>query len=876
MPSLPTGTVTFLFTDIEGATTLLQRLGDRRFAEVLAEHQRLLREAFAKGSGQEIDTQGDAFLVAFSRARDAVATAVAAQQSLMKHTWPDNASIRVRMGLHSGEPISNADRYVGVDVHRAARIGAAAHGGQILLSDAVSGLAARDLHPSIRLRDLGLHRLKDLREPEHLLQVVHPDLPADFPPVQSLDAIPNNLPLQLTSFIGREREKAEVNRLLSATRLLTLTGSEGAGKTRLALQAAAEALEQFPGGVWFVELAPLSDSSHVMKAVASSMGVPEQPGRRLTDTLADALRFKSALVILDNCEHLVGACAHLASVLLGACPNLRILTTSREALALLGETTWRVPSLSVPDPRHLPTLDRFMQYDAVRLFVNRAVASEPQFAVTSTNASAVAQICHRLDGIPFAIELAAARIKVLAAEQIATRLDDRFRLLTGGSRTALPRQQTLRGAMDWSYDLLSPKERTALHRMSVFAGRWTIDAAEAVCSGDSIEAADILDLLTQLVNKSLVVVDTQGGEARYRLLETVREYGRARLQEAGEADGVQRRHRDWYLGLAERAEPELHGPNQIAWLERLEENHDNLRAALAWSKADAGADAGGLRLAAALCDFWDIHGHFAEGRAWLDEMLALHKGAAPVLRVKALNRVGHLAHRQGDYAQVPALCGEALTLSQAEGDTTGSAEALHYLAHAAEGADDLPRAADLLERSVTLHRAARNTFELGRALNCLANTARAEANYPNATGLYEEALTLFHNLGDKQGKEMVLHNLGYAVLRQGNRQRSWALFRESLALAEELGDRRVMIKCLVGLAGASADTTRAATLFGAAETLMSTASIRLEPFNRRDCDHYMTVTKSQLAEPAFSKAWAEGRTMTLEQAIEYALAPESN
>ncbi len=440
MPGLPTGTVTFLFTDIEGSTTLLQRLGDRRYAEVLEEHQRLLRDAFAKGNGQEIGTQGDAFLVAFPRARDALATAVAAQHSLMKHTWPDGASLRVRMGLHTGESISNTDRYVGLDVHRASRICSAGHGGQILLSDAVGALAARDLPPGVSLRDLGTHRLKDLREPEHLFQVVVADLPADFPPPKSLNVLPNNLPVQLTSFIGREREKAEVRRLLSTTRCLTLTGSGGAGKTRLALQVAAEALEEFPDGVWFVELAALSDSSLVPKAVASSLGMPEQPGRMLIEALADYLRGESALVILDNCEHLVAACAQLADALMRTCPSLRILATSREALGVTGETTWRVPSLSLPDPQSLPPLNRFTEYEAVRLFIDRAVSSAPQFAVTSRNAPAVAQVCHRLDGIPLAIELAAARVKVLAVEQIAARLDDRFRLLTGGSRTALPRQ----------------------------------------------------------------------------------------------------------------------------------------------------------------------------------------------------------------------------------------------------------------------------------------------------------------------------------------------------------------------------------------------------------------------------------------------------
>jgi len=521
MTALPTGTVTFLFTDIEGSTQLLQRLGDRRYAEVLAEHQRLLRDAIAKGNGQEIDTQGDAFLVAFSRARDAVATAVAAQQALMKHTWPDGASFQVRMGLHTGEPISITDRYVGLDVHRAARIGTAGHGGQILLSDVVSGLAARDLPPGVSLRDLGTHRLKDLREPEHLFQVVHPDLPTDFPPLKALDAWPNNLPIQLTSFIGRERETAEIKRLSATTRLLTLTGAGGSGKTRLALHVATDLLEHYPDGAWLAELAALSDPTLVPNAVASGLNVPEQRGHPFTETLIDFIHSKSLLLVLDNCEHLLPACAALADRLLRSCPTLRMLATSREPLGIPGEVIWRVPSLSFPDPRRLPSLEHLNQYEAVRLFVERARSNAPGFAVTSANAAAVVQICQRLDGIPLAIEMAAARVKVLTVEQIATRLDDRFRLLSSGPRTALPRHQTLRAAMDWSYDLLPERERGVLRRVSVFAGGWTLEAAEAICARDDVEASDVLDLLAHLVDRSLVIAEPHGGAVRYRLLETV-------------------------------------------------------------------------------------------------------------------------------------------------------------------------------------------------------------------------------------------------------------------------------------------------------------------------------------------------------------------
>jgi len=574
MPDLPTGTVTFLFTDIEGSTALLQYLGDRRYADVLGEQRRLLRAAFQAGGGHEVDTQGDAFFVAFRRGQDAVATAAAAQRAITTHPWPDSAPVRVRMGLHTGEPTLVAGGYVGLDVHRAARIGSAGWGGQILLSQATHDAVTDNLPPGVSLRDLGEHRFKDLQRREQIFQLLHPDLPADFPPLRSLDALPNNLPRQLTSFIGREREMAEVKRLLTTTRLLTLTGSGGCGKTRLALQVAADLVEEFANGVWLVELAALTDPALVPQAVASALGVREEPGRPLLATLSDYLKAKRLLLLLDNCEHLVAACAYLAEALLRACPHLRILATSREALNIAGETVWRVPSLSLPDLLHLPSVEHLTQYEAVRLFIERALISRPDFVLTSQGAPSVAQVCHRLDGIPLAIELAAARVKVLSVEQIAARLDNRFRLLTSGSRTALPRQKTLRAAIDWSYDLLSETERMVLRRLSVFAGGWTLEAAEAICVGEGIEWHEVLDPLMQLVDKSLVMMEEQGGTVRYRLLETVRQYGRDKLPASGEADVVRGRHRDWYLALAERAEPELLGSNQAVWLERLETEHD--------------------------------------------------------------------------------------------------------------------------------------------------------------------------------------------------------------------------------------------------------------------------------------------------------------
>ena len=553
MAILPTGTVTFLFTDIEGSTRLLQHLGDK-YAGVLGEHRRILRTAVEENGGREVDTQGDAFFVAFSRAKDALLAAVTAQRAMAAHRWPEDIALRVRMALHTGEPVSAGTGYVGMDVHRGARICAAGHGGQILLSQTTRDLIAGDLSDGVTLRDMGEHRLKDLSEAERVFQVVAPDLPTEFPSLKSLSNLSHNLPVQLTSFIGREYEVAEVGRLLATTRLLTLMGMGGVGKTRLAVQVAAEVVEQYKDGVRLVELAALADPALVPQMLASVLGLPERPGHPPRETLVQYMSGKTLLLVLDNCEHVLSACVDLADALLKRCPALRILATSREGLGIAGELTYPVPPLCVLDTGGPLPPDIVMGCEAVRLFVERAAFSKPGFRVTKDNAAAVAQIVSRLDGIPLAIELAAARVKVLDVEQIVRRLDDRFSLLTGGGRTAVPRQKTLRGAMDWSYDLLGEEERTVLRRLSTFAGGCTLEAAEAVCSGDGVETTEILDLLTQLVDKSLVIVETKNGEARYRLLETVRQYGRDKLREAGEEAGTTTRHREWLLTLASGAE----------------------------------------------------------------------------------------------------------------------------------------------------------------------------------------------------------------------------------------------------------------------------------------------------------------------------------
>ncbi len=786
MPGLPTGTVTFLFTDIEGSTRLLQQLGNL-YEDVLAEYRRLLRSVFQENGGREVDTQGDSFFIAFARARDALVASVTAQRSIVNSQWPRDVSVRVRMGLHTGEPLRMETGYTGMDVHRAARICGAGHGGQILLSETTSALIAEDLPRELTLRDLGKHNLKDLAYPQHLFQVVAPDLPADFPPLKSVDLLPNNLPRYLTSFVGRERELQEIKTSLSAVRLLTLTGTGGAGKTRLAVHVAAEVLEEFPDGAWIIELAALADPELVSQAVAIALHLTEQPKQPWRQTLVEHLRSKTLLLLLDNCEHLLSASAQLADALLRECPGLRILATSREGLGITGELTCTVPSLKLPDIAHLPPVEQLPQYEAVRLFIERALFSRPGFQLTRNNAQAVAQICYRLDGIPLAIELAAARVKTMPVETIAVRLDDRFRLLTGGSRTALPRHQTLRAALDWSYALLTEAERVLFCRVVAFTGGFTLDAAENVCTNDPNDDDNVLELLTRLVDKSLVIFDEHDSQGRYRLLETVRQYGLARLLELGEADLIRKRHRDFFLALAERAEKELTGTDQGVWLDRLEREHDNIRAVFDSSLVDVEL---GMRLASALWRFWMVRGYVGEGRARFATLLGRATGTEPaVVRAKTLTGAGILAWQQGDYAAARALNEEGLTILRELGEKSSIADALNNLGRVATAQGDYTAARGLYEETLAIRRELKDTVGIAPVLNNLGVIALEQGDYVAALGLYEESLAIKRGLGDKLGIAFALNNLGLVATAQSAYTLARSYYEESLAIAREVKDK---------------------------------------------------------------------------------------
>jgi predicted ATPase/DNA-binding SARP family transcriptional activator len=885
-------TLTFLFTDIAGSSRLWEEEPDAmRLA--LERHDRFLRDAIETNRGQVFKTVGDAFCAAFETPADALDAALGAQRLL--RGLPSSAlatvagmALQVRMAVHTGVADQRGGDYFGPALNRVARLLEVCHGGQVLLSGAVRELVQDDLPRGAWLEDLGRHRLRDLQRSERIYQLRHPDLPSEFLPLPSLDTLPNNLPQQVTRFIGRQREIAEVKRLLASTRLLTVTGPGGTGKTRLSLQVAADLLEGENDGIWLVELASLTNPELVPQAVAATLGVREAvavdlrgervpalrvgtrpESRSLTQSLVEHLRSKQLLLVLDNCEHLLTACAALADALLRACPGIQILATSRERLNVAGETTYRLQPLSTPGAGHVPvpaTPESLIQFEAVRLFVDRAVAALPSFAVTDQNAPAVAQVCSRLDGVPLVIELAAARVRALPIETINERLDDRFRLLTDGSRTAPPRQQTLRALIDWSYDLLTEPEQTLLRRLSVFSGGWTLEAAEGICEGD------VLDLLASLVEKSLVQYDDRGGEGRYRLLETVRQYGRERLLAAGEAEIVCGRHCDWYTALAEAAEIEMRGPDLFEWLDRLDAEHDNLRAALEWS-AEHSPEVG-LRLAGALWTFWAVRGHFNEGRERLARALDRAGTAGPTLaRARALAGAGALACFQGDRVRTGVLCEESLAAARGVGSQHYIALSLLFLSiFQMFYRGDPAQATKLAEESVAAAREQGEQWLIAICLDCLGMATVQAGDLDRGEALLEESLSLLRGLENRWLIAFPLIHLGFLATCRGDLERATALGRESLALQDQLADHWGMTLSLEVLAAAAGQgqPERAARLLGAAEALLESLGAIHSDEGRGDLARIVTAARGELGEAAFAEAWAEGRAMKLPQLLAYA------
>ena len=698
--------------------------------------------------------------------------------------------------------------------------------------------------------------------------------PLDSPPARPSDARRHNLSGSLTSFVGREREKEEVKRLLGTARLLTLTGTGGSGKTRLAREVARDLASLYPDGAWFVELAQLSDPRLIPQVIAETLEVRERPEQQLTETLVDTLREKLLLLILDNCEHLVEACAHLVETLLSACAGIKILATSRELLGAAGELTWQVPPLSRPDPSRPPAVEELEGYESVRLFVERARYRNAAFMLTPHNAGAVAEICTRLDGIPLAIELAAARVG-MSAEQISARLDTSLKLLTTGPRTAERRQRTLRGTLDWSYRLLEESERNLFGRLSVFAGGWTLEAAEAACAGDGIEEEDVLDLLGRLVDKSLVAVEATGkGGVRYRMLETVRQYAGEKLEESGEVRDARNRHAEHYLALAEEAAPELTGPRQVAWLEHLEAEHDNLRTALAWYLENPDPTPS-LRLAGVLGRFWWMRSHLSEGRVWLERALGRGGGVRGSVRAKALHEAGGLAIYQGDHGGAIPLLEESAALYREAGDERGVALATCYLGFAGLFAGGYQEAEDRFQSSLALARSLGYEYGVAFTLLGLGVLANFRGETALATRLYGESLQAHEEVGDLWGAATVRTNLGWVELAEGHYERAAKGFLESLPELLRLGDKAEVCDCLDGLAATAADrgqVERAVRLWGAIGARRRAIAAPRPHSDQGAYERRLASARSRLGEARFRQAWQEGQTMKLDQAVEYGLA----
>ncbi|HYB14296.1 MAG TPA: adenylate/guanylate cyclase domain-containing protein, partial [Streptosporangiaceae bacterium] len=894
-------TLTFLFTDIEGSTALLRRVGDGAYAQVLAGHHAVIRSGLAGHGGWEVDSVGDGAFAVFPSAGACVAAVLEMQRALQAHAWPAGERVRVRMGVHTGEASRAVTGLVGLDVHRAARVAAVGYGGQVLVSETAAALARGRLPPGVSLADLGVHRLKDLGRPERIFELRAAGLQAGFPPLRSLgnSALPNNLPAQLATFIGRDRELSEIRVLLGSSRLVTLTGAGGCGKTRLGLQVAAELLDGSGDGVWLVELAAVTDESAVASAISRALGITGQPGRPAVETLLGALALQDMLIVLDNCEHLISGCAKIADAIVTRCPRVHLLATSREPLGIGGETIYRVPSLSLPGPGDIDPGSS----DAVALFLDRARAQGAGLSLDEQTAPVVVSICRQLDGMPLAIELAAARLRSLSLTDLHGRLDQRFRLLTGGSRTALARQQTLRAAVDWSYSLLNGAEQVLLRRLSVFAEGFDLDAAEAVCGFSDIEVFDVTDLLGSLVDKSLVVAEPAGeaGETlRYRLLETIRQFAAEKLAETGdgEAAAVAAAHCAHFLSVAETAAPNLTGPDQGRWLARLDTDQANLRRAAAHAAADPDRTAHVLRFGAALRRYWMVRSRYQEAVGLL--MPVLERPAAradPGLFGTALAAAAHAA-TDCDMAAARQLAEQAVEFARQLGDDRLLIDSLTGLCIAHCYADEPGRARPLGQESVERARQLGDDVLLGRSLmgyllaSHRIDPARAEQLYPEAIRCTERSGDRYinhivHNnagyhawcAGDIPAARAHLEqasqaaqaiglgtpylpvNLGWVLRQEGDLDGARSLFEAALRVSRRTGTRRGLAYACLGLACLAADLgdwRRAGLLHGAAQALLDQTGAQWEEGEARLRRDSLDQVRARLGEEQFDLAYAHG------------------
>ncbi len=910
MTSAPTGTVTFLFTDIEGSTRLWDS-HPQEMAQAVEIHDQLVRQSVEAHGGHVFSTAGDSFAAAFHRPAEGLAAAIDAQLAVAAQKWPGDLSLRVRMALHSGVASERNGDYFGPALNRAARLLTLSSGGQVLLTEAIHGLVKDEPPPEVSFRNRGTHRLRDLSVTERVFEAVHARLESVGELRRSL-ATANNLPLQPTSFVGRDQELEEAIKLVSGSRLVTVTGVGGSGKTRLALQAATSLLDAFRDGVWFVELAPVSESDGVARAIATTLGVREQSGQALEDLLFDHLRSLELLLILDNCEHLLDPSAWIVQRLLAAAPQIRILATSREMLGIAGEVPYHLRSMGFPDMDE--PAEVMSRFDAVRLFTARAEAVRSGFRITSDNARAVASLCHRLDGMPLAIELAAARLRILSPEQIASRLDDRFRLLTGGSRTALPRQQTLQAAIDWSYDLLEEQEKLLFDRLSVFQGGFTLEAAEAVCASPPLEAHRVLDLLSHLVDKSLVVAADGHDGVRYRMLETLRQYGRERLA-GGDTEVVREAHALYFRDFAETALPHVRGLDEIIWQERLEIDHDNLRQALRWS-IDAGRADLAQGLAGTLYRFWMIRHHSEEGRVWLAQtvgmepanqaswglaqlgagtmallhgdleegrghlelaLASLRKGDRPDLTSAAIHNLALAAIRMGDYETGAELVTEELADAETRDDLQSMAFASQELASLANATGDVEKGGRLLDAAVQFAEKTGSMEMLGNVLTAAFFEASFVDDLDRASD-YSRRLSELGRIPSAPGRQDVVAALGMG--RKGDPEGALAKIKKTWgAEFRKLADYRsiavVMVTVFVEVAGfelAAGSAEKAAVLLGGSEQLLRGRK-RL-PHEQKVFERQRMAVMGRLSKEEFEVAFGRGLALTFDELLDFAVGQQ--
>jgi predicted ATPase/class 3 adenylate cyclase/DNA-binding CsgD family transcriptional regulator/tetratricopeptide (TPR) repeat protein len=908
-------TLTFLFTDIEGSTALLRRLGEDGYAQVLAGHHALIRSCVAPHDGSEMDTQGDAFFAVFSSPRGCMAAVLGMQQAFEAHAWPGGVRVRVRMGVHCVEAARTAAGLVGLEVHQAARVAAVAYGGQVLVSETAAALVRDWLPPGAALTDLGVHRLKDLGRPEQIFQLQAADLQAEFPPLRSLGnpALQNNLPAQLSTFIGRDREVRDVRALVKSARLVTLTGAGGAGKTRLGLQVAAGLLDGSGDGVWLVELAAVTNEDAVAAAISLALRIAAQPGRPVLEGLIDALAPQDVLIVLDNCEHLIGGCAKTAEAILRHCPRVRLLATSREPLGVGGETIYRVPSLSLPGPGDTgPPAPG--SSDAVTLFADRARAHGVALAIDEQTGPLVVSVCRRLDGMPLAIELAAARLRSLSLSSLSDRLDQRFRLLTGGSRTALARQQTLRATVDWSYSLLTGAEQVLLARLSVFAGSFDLDAAEAVCGFPGIDMLDVAGLLGSLVDKSLVVAEPAGGTLRYRLLETIRLFAAERLAVAGddEATTVAAAHCAHFLAIAEAAAAHLTGPDQGSGLDRLDADQANLRRAGEHAAGDPDGTALVLRLGVALYRYSIARSRQRQAFGLLVPALRRpDAGADPALFAAALVTaaltacwvdIGAARHLAEQAVQVTRQLGDDRLLSRALASLCGACyyageteTGLPFGQESAERArhlgDDVVLAESLAYYLLAID-PARSPQMVGEAIactersgdhlyNCLLHNnagfhALSAGDIPAARAHLEAVARAAQEIG-WEGAELPA-NLGLMLRAEGDLDGARSMFEESLRMSRRNGDSRgLAYACLylACVAGDLGDWDRAGVLHGSAQVFQDRAGIPWDEFDARYRQDSLAQARARMGDEQLEQAHAQGMALSLEKALDLALSREA-